>query len=80
MLTVVTDMRVMQAAIEAKVASATALKHVPLFSAAADAYYQKLRRAHGDGYDELKYMRHRKAVFVRLYGDKPVSQYTQDDI
>ncbi|MXP63912.1 hypothetical protein E0493_11205 [Roseomonas sp. M0104] len=79
-LSVVTDMQAKQAAMEAKLAAATAVKHGPLFSAAADAYHEKLRLAHGDGYDELKYVRHRKAVFLKLCGDKPVNQYTQDDI
>jgi len=79
-LSVVTDMQAKQSAMEARLAAATAVKHGPLFSVAADTYHEKLRLAHGDGYDELKYVRHRKAVFLQLCGDKPVNEYTQEDL
>jgi integrase len=78
-LSVVTAMQTKQVAMEAKLAVATAAKRGPLFSFAADAYYEKLRLAHGDGYDELKYLLHRKAVFLQLCVDKPISEYTQED-
>lgn len=52
----------------------------PLFSAAADAYHDTLREANGPGYDELKYLRHRKAVFLQICGDKPVGLYTKKDL
>jgi len=48
---------------------------VPLFSEAADAYYELLRSTNGDNYDELKYIRHRKKVFLEIIGDKPVGEY-----
>ncbi|ESR26349.1 hypothetical protein N177_0849 [Lutibaculum baratangense AMV1] len=52
----------------------------PLFSAAADKYIKKLEDAHGEDYDELKYLKHRKVVFIQICGDKPVDAYTLDDL
>lgn len=52
----------------------------PLFSKAADSYHERLRATHGDHYDELKYIRHRKQVFLAICGDRPVDRYTSDDL
>jgi integrase len=55
-------------------------KRAPKFGAAADSYYTLLHETHGDGYDELKYIRHRKAVFIEICGDKRVDDYTVKDL
>ena len=34
----------------------------------------------GAHHDELKYIRHRKAVFIAICGDRPVTAYTAADI
>jgi hypothetical protein len=52
----------------------------PLFSEASRAYQDKLRSAHGEGYDELNYLRHRTEVFLALMEDKPVNLYGEEDL
>jgi len=55
-------------------------KRTPKFSTAADQYHQTLLDAHGERYDELKYIRHRKAIFVEICGDKRIDEYTAADL
>jgi hypothetical protein len=71
-----------QAALQAQVqgmASRT-VNPAPLFSEASRAYQDKLRSAHGEGYDELNYLRHRTEVFLALMEDKPVNLYGEEDL
>jgi hypothetical protein len=84
---IVSAMRVeMRAEIQAgheairKQLTAIAKPEGPLFSVAADAYHDTLLEANGPGYDELKYLKHRKAVFLQICGDKPVGLYTKKDL
>ena len=67
-----TEMRAFKASQEPKVG--------PLFSVAADAYYDEMVTTRGPHHDELKYIRHRKAVFIAVCGDRPVTAYTASDI
>jgi hypothetical protein len=55
-------------------------KRTPKFGTAADSYHALLQETHGDRYDELKYIRHRKAVFIEICGDKRVDDYTVKDL
>jgi integrase len=55
-------------------------KQVLLFSEAADRYFQQLLEANGPRYDELKYIAHRRAVFLEICEDKRCNEYTSDDI
>lgn len=55
-------------------------KETPLYSVAADKYIATLKEAHGEDYVEAKYQEHRRDVFLDLIGDKPVDQYTKDDL
>lgn len=80
LINVVTEMHAKQQVMQAQLSAVATVKSGPLFSVAADAYYEKLRAANGDAYDELKYLRHRKVVFLHLCGDKPVNEYTQKDL
>lgn len=52
----------------------------PLFSEAADRYHDEMAATRGAHHDELKYVRHRKAVFNAICGDPPVTAYTAADI
>ena len=52
----------------------------PLFSEAADTYHDEMATTRGPHHDELKYVRHRKAVFIAICGDRPVTAYTAADI
>jgi integrase len=52
----------------------------PMFSAAADAYHALLKATHGEKYDELKYILHRKRIFLKIIGDKSVSEYNTMDL
>jgi hypothetical protein len=52
-------------------------KETPLFSVAANAYIASLKDSHGEDYIEVKYLEHRRDVFIVIVGDKPVIQYTQ---
>jgi integrase len=52
----------------------------PLFSEASAAYIKELRDAHGADYDEIGYLEHRTAIFLALVGDKPVGDYTEEDL
>ena len=52
----------------------------PLFSEAADTYYDEMATTRGAHHDELKYIRHRKAVFIAICGDRPVTAYTAADL
>ncbi len=52
----------------------------PLFSEAADRYHDEMAATRGAHHDELKYVRHRKAVFIAICGDPPVTAYTAADI
>ena len=67
-----TEMRAFKASQEPKVG--------PLFSVAADTYYEEMAATRGAHHDELKYVRHRKAVFIAICGDRPVTAYTAADI
>jgi integrase len=51
-----------------------------LFSAAADSYHDLLKATHGAGYTELNYIRQRKDVFLQICKDKPVDEYSQEDL
>lgn len=55
-------------------------RRAPKFGSAADSYFKLLHDAHGDGYDELKYIKHRKAVFIEICGDKRVDDYGVKDL
>lgn len=55
-------------------------KVTPLYSVAADKYIAALKDTHGEHYVEAKYQNHRRHVFLEIIGDKPVDQYTQDDL
>lgn len=55
-------------------------KQTPLFSVAADKYIAKLKKARGEKYVEPKYLQHRCTALLAIVGDKPVSQYTEDDL
>ena len=46
----------------------------PLFSDAADAYIESLRKTHGSSHDELGYLLHRKTIFIAIVGDLRVDQ------
>ncbi len=74
------EMAARQEAMAAQLAAMSAKARGPLFSQAADAYYTTLLEAHGPTYDELKYILHRKAVFLALCEDKPVNEYSQQDL
>ncbi len=52
----------------------------PLFSVAADRYHDEMAAERGPEHDELKYVRHRKSVFIAICGDRPVTAYTAADI
>ena len=52
----------------------------PLFSIAADRYHDEMAATRGAHHDELKYVRHRKAVFIAICGDRPITAYTAVDI
>ena len=52
----------------------------PMFSEAADTYYDEMATTRGAHHDELKYVRHRKAVFIAICGDRPVTAYTAADL
>lgn len=52
----------------------------PLFSKAADDYHDEMVTTRGPHHDELKYIRHRKSVFIAICGDRPVTEYTAADI
>jgi integrase len=69
-----------QEALRASLAVKTSASQAPLFSIAARDYIALLTKAHGEGYDELKYLRHRAAVFLALMPDKPCDQYTGADL
>lgn len=82
-IAMLTAMREEQAATNARIAELTAAKaenQGPLFSDAADAYMARLREANGEDDEEIRYLRHRKAIFITLCGDKPVASYTRDDL
>jgi len=49
----------------------------PLFSVAA---IETLKNAHGDDYIEVRYLEHRRDVFLDLIGDKQVHQYRKADL
>ena len=51
-----------------------------MLSEAADRYQEEMAATRGAHHDELKYVRHRKAVFVAICGDRPVTAYTAADI
>jgi integrase len=55
-------------------------KDTPLFSVAADKYIAKLKKSHGDDYIEARYLEHRRDVFVDIIGDKPVIEYTEENL
>lgn len=77
------EVREQQAATNARLAELAAAKAAnqgPLFSAAADAYIRPLREANGEDNEEIRYLRHRKAVFIAICGDKPVASYTRQDL
>ena len=67
-----TELRAFKASQEPKVG--------PLFSEAADRYHDEMAATRGAHHDELKYVRHRKAVFIAICGDRPVTAYTAADI
>ena len=67
-----TELRAFKASQEPKVG--------PLFSVAADTYYDEMATTRGPHHDELKYVRHRKAVFIAICGDRPVTAYTAADM
>ena len=52
----------------------------PLFSLAADRYYDEMATAHGAHHADLKSVLHRKTVFIAICGDRPVTDYTAADI
>lgn len=55
-------------------------KETPLYSVAANNYIAVLKEAHGEDYVEAEYQEHRRDVFLDIIGDKPVDQYTKDDL
>jgi hypothetical protein len=55
-------------------------KESPLFSVAADKYIARLREAYGPNYVEIRYLEHRRDVWLALIKDKPVQAYTEDDL
>lgn len=59
-----------QEAIRQRLASGAKLEG-PLFSVAADTDHDMQLDANGPGYEELRYLKHRKAVFPQICGDKP---------
>ena len=67
-----TELRAFKASQEPKVG--------PLFSEAADRYHDEMAATRGAHHDELKYVIHRKAVFIAICGDRPVTAYTAADI
>ena len=77
------EVREQQAATNARIAELTAAKAEklgPLFSQAADTYIEQIREANGEHHEEVRYLRHRTAVFTLLCGDKPVAAYTRKDL
>ncbi len=83
---ILASMSAMQRQAEATAAEITTMKEAnkpkvgPLFSAAADAYHDGMVATRGPQHDELKYIRHRKAVFIAVCGDRPVTDYTAADL
>jgi len=70
-----------EAQLSALAGQTKAAKHEgPLFSAAAESYIAKLAKTHSEGYEEIRYLRHRKAIFLTLCEDKPVAAYTRADL
>ncbi|RYH41123.1 MAG: hypothetical protein EON54_18190 [Alcaligenaceae bacterium] len=55
-------------------------REVPLYSVTANKYIEGLRAAQGDEYTEVRYQEHRRDVFLAIIGDKPVDQYTKEDL
>ena len=66
------ELRTMKAAHDPKIG--------PLFSLAADRYYDEMATAHGAHHADLKSVLHRKTVFIAICGDRPVTEYTAADI
>ena len=66
------ELRTMKAAQDPKIG--------PLFSLAADRYYDEMATAHGAHHADLKSIPHRKTVFIAICGDRPVTEYTAADI
>ena len=52
----------------------------PLFSQAAETYCRRLLEANGEKDAEVPYLRHRTAIFLALIPDKPVTDYTREDL
>jgi len=80
---ILAEVREQQVATNARLAelvAAKAEKLGPLFSEAAEAYVAQIQAANGEDHEEIRYLRHRKAVFIAICGDKPVASYTREDL
>ena len=64
----------------AEMAANARAKIGPLFSEASSRYCEVMAKAKGEDHKEIAYLRHRTKVFIKLVGDKPVTEYTSGDL
>lgn len=53
----------------------------PLFSTASERFVEGRKKTYGDpDHPEIRYLEHRRAIFLAIIGDKPIDSYTRTDL